>query len=142
MKWNKHPEKLNKFRNYFTCPNDTIDPHPKWGALSQRRSYSFNGAKGGGHFGLGYNGWSRSFNSITKPDNTIMFLEQHHDYNIMTRGNHCYAVSLTKWQLKQQKSPHGYLRFCWALVDGSAKMMNPYDTGGGIGTWGMWKAIQ
>ena len=142
LRWSSSPKILKTFKDYFTCPNDTIDPGAKWGDDFQRRSYSFNGAKGSGRVGLGYNGWSRVVSSVTDPSNTIMFLEQHHSSNIVTRGNHCYAKSLTRWQLEQESNPHGPLKFCWALVDGTAKIMSPHETGGTSSNWGMWKADQ
>ena len=79
--------------------------------------------------------------TVTNPAETVMLMEQHHEFNILTRGNHSYGVHLKKWLLSKKVDPHGTYRFTWALVDGSARVMNPYDTGGLRSNWGMWKAV-
>ena len=137
----KDSELTKQLQSYFICPNDDIETVDKWKDILARRSYSFNAA-GGGSKGLGFNGWSRKYMTVTNPSETILTMEQHHEYNVLTRGNHSYAVSLQKWLLSMQMSPHGKLKFTWALVDGSAKIINPYDTGGLNSNWGMWEAVR
>jgi Tfp pilus assembly protein PilE len=127
-----------KLESFFLCPNDDIKIVSKFSSHA-RRSYALNAA--GGFKGLGYNGWSIKYTKVTNPAETIMFVEQHHEFNVLTRGNHSYAKSLEKWLLTQEISPHGFLKFTWAIVDGSAKVMNPYKTGGLKNNWGMWKAV-
>jgi len=137
----KDSQLAQQLQSYFICPNDDIETVEKWRDKLARRSYSFNGA-GGGSRGLGFNGWSRKYMTVTNPSETVMTMEQHHEYNVLTRGNHSYGVSLHKWLLSQEMSPHGKLKFTWALVDGSAQVINPYSTGGLNSNWGMWEAVR
>ena len=130
-----------QIQTYFLCPNDKFETVEKWRNSFARRTYSFNAA-GGGSKGLGFNGWSRKYMTVTYPSETVMLMEQHHQYNILARGNHSYGVSLHKWLLSMKTNPHGKLKFTWALVDGSAKVMNPYHTGGLSSNWGMWEAVK
>jgi len=137
----KDSDLAKQIQAYFLCPNDKFKTVEKWRNKFARRTYSFNGA-GGGSKGLGFNGWSRKYTTVTYPAETVMLMEQHHQYNILTRGNHSYAVSLQKWLTSMEMNPHGKLRFTWALVDGSAKVMNPFHTGGLNSNWGMWQAVR
>ena len=137
----KDNELTKQIQKHFLCPNDKFKTVEKWRNKFARRTYSFNGA-GGGSKGLGFNGWSRKYMTVTYPAETVMLMEQHHQYNILTRGNHSYAVSLQKWLTSMEMNPHGKLKFTWALVDGSAKIMNPFNTGGLNSNWGMWEAVR
>ena len=128
---NKDDDLSKQLQAFIVCPNDKIDILDKFSAFA-RRTYSLNS-------GLGSNGISEKYIRVSNPSETIMFVEQHHETNVLTRGNHSYAVSLDKWLLAQTLSPHGYLKFTWGMVDGSAKIMNPYDTGGRKTNWGMWE---
>ena len=104
-----------------------------------RDSYAINSVP---NVGIAENDWSRQITKIAKPSSTILIAEQHASYNIIGRSNHAYVDNLYRWHISETMSAHGKLRFNYLFCDGAAVTMNPYETGGVNGNWGMWDSTK